>query len=66
MLGTAVQELLRILPIYANGLMLKKYEAIRFMVEMVHAILALRAVEVACARHVMISALPAGISYCIL
>ena len=42
--------------------MLKKYEVVRFMVDMLHAISALRAVEVACAHHVMISARSAGTS----
>ena len=42
--------------------MLKKYEVVRFMVDMIHAISALRAVEVACAHHVMISARSAGTS----
>ena len=42
--------------------MLKKYEVVRFMVDMPHAISALRAVEVACAHHVMISARSAGTS----
>ena len=49
-------------PIQVNGLMLKKYEVVRFMVDMPHAISALRAVEVACAHHVMISARSAGTS----
>ena len=49
-------------PIQVNGLMLKKYEVVRFMVDMLHAISALRAVEVACAHHVMISARSAGTS----
>ena len=42
--------------------MLKKYEVVRFMVDMLHAISAVRAVEVACAHHVMISARSAGTS----
>ena len=42
--------------------MLKKYEVVRFIVDMLHALSALRAVEVACAHHVMISARSAGTS----
>ena len=42
--------------------MLKKYEVIRFMADMIHATSSLRAVEVACAHHVMISARSAGTS----
>ena len=40
--------------------MLKKREVIRFMVNMVHVTLSLRAVEVACAHPVMIRAQSAG------
>ena len=50
------------LPILVNGLMLKKYEVIRFMADMLLAISSLGAVEVACAHHVMISARSAGTS----
>ena len=47
-------------PTKVNGLMLKKYDVIQFMADMLHAISSLRAVEVSCAHHVMIRAQSAG------